>query len=233
MARKKKVNPNCSVAGCQTKEPHVQDKHVKDLLELVTNKPHVMAGYIAEGLSQLGNSACNDLANNNALGFIARQRQIQELHIRGLYLLLIAEPPEQAHMLSSDLPNGLSAYYKTVNDLIFHNQTDWEAQKAGLNGDTFTIMKNLHEGAHVSFKALLMAKGFYKHAMITPETFAAYIKGLLTKYKFIHGAFKSGKTQTEVLDGVQNLFLPASHWATKQKEAKEALENGSIVDEAS
>ena len=122
-----KINPNCSVRGCKATASHLQDKHVKVLMDSTTARPHVMAAYIADGLAQLGNSACNDLANHNALGFITRQRQIQELHVRGLYLLLIAEAAEQAHMLSGDMPNGLASYYRKVNELIFHKQIDWEA----------------------------------------------------------------------------------------------------------
>jgi hypothetical protein len=111
-----------------------------------------------EGLAQLGNSASNDLANRNALGFLTRQRQIQELYQKTLYLLLIAGPLEQAHIVSGEPPNSLTPIYRRVNDLIFHNQIDWEADTPGLNGDKFTIMETLHDGAHVSFRSLLMAK---------------------------------------------------------------------------
>jgi len=76
------------------------------------------------------------------------------------------------------MPNSMVAYYRRVNDLIFHKQNDWEAITPGLNDDTFTIMETLHDGAHVSFRSLLMARGFYDHPglTMTAERFAEYIK---------------------------------------------------------
>ncbi len=177
-----KVNPHCPVAGCKAKQPHRSEKHV-DALMRVTELPHLMCKYVSEGLAALGSSACNDLANRNAFGFLTRQRQVQELYIKTLYLLLIAEPDEQAHMVSGEMPNSMVGYYRKVNDLIFHKQSDWETTTPGLNGDSFTIMETLNDGAHVSFKSLLMARGFYDHPPLTmtPERFAEYIKKLIGK----------------------------------------------------
>lgn len=173
------------------------------------------------------------LANRNALGFITRQRQIQELNIRGLYLLLIAEPSEQAHMLSSDMPNGLPLYYRKVNKLIFHEQSDWETTTPGLDGDAFTIMETLHEGAHVSFKSLLMAKRYFDHPTLamTPERFAEYVKSLVTKFTYMQGMFHAGKPREHVLEGVQTLHRPASYWKEQQQIAKAPQQN-SALDEA-
>ena len=82
MARKKqKFNPNCAVAGCGAKQPHRKEKYV-DALMAAVELPHVMCQYVIDGLSALGDSALTDLANRNALGFLTRQRQIQELRIR-------------------------------------------------------------------------------------------------------------------------------------------------------
>lgn len=94
-----KTNPHCPVPGCKVKHPHRKAKDVDALMRL-TELPHVMCQYVIEGLAHLGNSACNDLANRNAFGFLTRQRQIQELYIKTLYLLLMAEEAEQAHMVS-------------------------------------------------------------------------------------------------------------------------------------
>jgi hypothetical protein len=82
---------------------------IRRCVERITELPHLMCAYVSEGLGRLGNSACNDLANRNALGFLTRQRQIQELYIKTLCLLLIADPPEQEHMVSGEMPNGMSA----------------------------------------------------------------------------------------------------------------------------
>ena len=224
---KANLSANCSILRCTTKHPHLENKDVKALMVELTDRPYVMAGYIAEGLAQLGSSACNDLANRNALGFITRQRQIQELHIRGFHLLLIAEPSEQAHMLSGDMPNGLAYYYRTVNKHIFNNQNDWEATTPGLNGGSFTIMETLHEGAHVSFKSLLMARGYFDHPTLamTPERFAEFVNSLVKKFTYMSGMLKAGKSREHVLGGVQNLYRPASYWNEQQRIAKAPQQN--------
>jgi len=218
---KGKINPHCPVTGCKSAHPHRQDKHVHALMLLV-EKPHLMCGYVIEGLAQLGNSACNDLANRNALGFITRQRQIQELYIKTLYLLLIADTPEQAHMLSGEMPNGLTGYYRNVNEIIFHSRVDWEATTPGLNGDSFTIMNTLHDGAHVSFKSLVMAKSYFNHPefVMTPERFAQSIQDLISKVNYMHGMFEAGKPREHVLDGVQALHRPARYWEEQQAKAR-------------
>ena len=180
--------------------------------------PQMMCGYVMEGLAQLGNSACNDLANHNALGFLTRQRQIQELYIRTLYLLLIAEPAEQAHMVAGEPPNGLTTYYREVNQLIYHSQTDWEVETPGLNGDMFTIMETLHDGAHVSFKSLFMARGYFKQEMVTtPEQFAQYIRKLIGKLDYMLGMFRANKPREDVLNGMQAMHQPASYWEEQRR----------------
>lgn len=188
----------------------------------VVETPQLMCKYVMEGIAALGNSACNDLANRNALGFLTRQRQIQELYIRTLYLLLLAEGPEQCHMVAGDTPNGLSVYYRKVNKTIFHQQVDWEATTAGLNGDSFTIMETLHDGAHVSFRSLLMARGYFDHPelVMTPERFAAYINRLIAKLNYMAGMFEAGKPRAHVLDGMQAMHRPQSYWEEQQRLAR-------------
>jgi hypothetical protein len=224
---KGKINAHCPVPYCKATRPHRQDKYV-DALMRITELPHLMCAYVSEGLGQLGNSACNDLANRNALGFLTRQRQIQELYIKTLYLLLIADPLEQEHMVSGEMPNGMSPLYRRVNELIFHKQTDWEATTAGLNGDEFTIMETLHDGAHVSFRSLLMARSYFDHPelVMTPERFAEYIRSLATRLKYMHGMFQAGKPRGQVLDGVQALYRPNSYWEEQQRIAKANASEG-------
>jgi hypothetical protein len=220
--KQRRINPNCPVQGCAVKHPHRDETHVEALMRVV-ELPHMMCAYVMDGLAQLGNSACNDLANRNAFGFVTRQRQVQELHLKTLYLLLIAQPAEQAHMVSGDMPNSMVSYYRKVNEVVFHNQTDWEAITPGLNGDSFTIMETLNDGAHVSFKSLLMARGYYDHAelVMTPERFAEYIKKQIAKLNYMHGMFKAGKPRENVLDGVQAMYRPKSYWDEQQRIARE------------
>ena len=224
---KMKINPNCAISGCRASQPHLAGKHVAILMDWITNKPHEMVGLIAGGLTDLVNSACNDLRNNNALGFIARLRQIQELYLRGLYLLLLAEPSEQAHMLSGDTPNGIKGYYTKVNDLIFHNQIAWDTELPGLSGDTFTIFETLHEGAHVSFKSLLMARGFLQSADAekTVQQTANQLNNRLKVLQYIQGMLKSGKSREQVLVGVRALYQPASSIEQQQNEAKNSKDS--------
>jgi hypothetical protein len=190
----------------------------------LVERPHLMCDFMGEGLSALGNSACNDLANRNALGFITRQRQIQELYVKSLYLLLLADPNEQAHIVSGDMPNGLAGYYRKVNEMVFSKQDDWEAVRPGLNEDRFTIMDTLNDGAHVSFKSLMMARSYFNRpeSVMTPERFAAYIRDRLIKITYMKGMFASGKPREHVLDGVRAMHQPASYWEEQQRAARGA-----------
>ena len=218
--KERKVNPHCPVFGCSAKKPHRQERHVDTLMRLV-ELPQLMCGYVMDGLAQLGNSASNDLANRNALGFLTRQRQIQELYIRTLYLLLLADPAEQMHMVSGAVPNGLGRYYRKVNEGIYHNQTDWEGTITDLNGDTFTIMEHLHDRAHVSFKSLVAARGYYDQELaMTPEHFADYIRKMIATVNYMHGMFEAGKPREHVLDGMQAMYQPPSYWEEQQRIAK-------------
>jgi hypothetical protein len=233
MKKEKKLNPNCPVFGCRAKLPHRQERHVDALMRLV-ELPQLMCGYVMDGLAHLGNSACNDLANHNALGFLTRQRQIQELYLRTLYLLLLADTAEQIHMVSGAMPNGLSGYYRKVNEVIYHNQTDWEGTTPGLNGDTFTIMETLHDGAHVSFKSLVMARGYYDQELaMDPERFADYIKKLISKLAYMHGMFKDGRPREHVLDGMQAMHQPSEYWEKQQRAARENASEQQLITEPS
>lgn len=202
-----KVNSFCSVAGCRTKSPHAEDSVVAGLINLC-NQPHNMAALVHDALRELGNAACNELAHDQFLAFISRLRQIEEIHFRTLYLLLFATPNERDHILSGAMPNGLRGYYRKINEAVFNGQGDWEAAQAGLYSGEFTVMDNLNEGAHVSYPAMLSARGWTKHPehRIKLETYQTHLQSRLAKWRYIHQLFNTGKSREHVLEAVKTAY---------------------------
>ena len=88
-------------------------------------------------------------------------------------------------------------------------------------------METLHEGAHVSFKALIMARGYFNHKslVMTPERFADYIKSIATKFTYMRGMFEAHKPREHVLDGIQALYRPASYWQEQQRIIRDSSKN--------
>ena len=83
-------------------------------------------------------------------------------------------------------------------------------------------MDTLNDGAHVSYFAVMMARGFQKNPaqVVSVDQYAQYIKSKMTKLKYMHGMFAARKSREDVLDGVTAMHKPASYWKTKQDELK-------------
>ena len=127
---KRKPNPCCPVHGCNAKQPHTKDKQVSALMFLVEH-PEQMASVVHDAIGELGNAACNELNSKHYLAFISRLRQVEELYMRTLCLLVLASPEEQPHIVSGAMPNGLSRYYEAVSPAIFTGQPNWKMFSRG------------------------------------------------------------------------------------------------------
>ena len=157
--------------------------------------------------------------------WLSRLRQPEELYVRTLYLLFIANEKERHHILSGDMPNGLSGLYEKVNMEVFEGRGLLQTEQPGLTHGSFTPMDTLNDGAHVSFGAFASCIGMIKN----PEYLGAdfrdkYFKHLNTYCNYLnymHEMFKAGKPKDAVLAGVKNLHKPGAYWAEQQKLAKE------------
>jgi hypothetical protein len=141
MKKQPKVNPNCSVPGCKAKAPHTADSVVAGLAHNFSDLAKV-AHWTCACIAELGKSMADDVASGRKFALITRTRQQEELYIRALYAMFIADPAEIAHIMSDATPNSFSVTYRKVNQTIFGGKGLLEAQQPGLKpGSTpFTAM---------------------------------------------------------------------------------------------
>jgi hypothetical protein len=208
----KKVNPHCPVSGCKTAKPHADDPIVKGLIHEFA-APEKMTMWTLSAMAELSKSICRDLTEKRFFAWYTRLRQPEEMYIRTLYALFIATDKELHHILSGDMPNGISGLYAEVNGVVFGDRGLLQVSQPGLTYGTFKPMDSLHEGAHTSFRAFLTCIGMARDQTSLPSA-DTYCKHLATYCKYLeymHGMFKAGKEKNEVLAGIINLHKPASH----------------------
>lgn len=214
--QKKKTNPHCPVPGCRATQPHAADPIVKAMI-IEFSPPEKMVFWVRAAIAELGRSISRDLAEGKYFAWHTRLRQPEEMYIRTLYALFIANEKELHHILSGATPNGFSQLYSAVNELVFEGRGLLLVDQPGLDYGTFKPMETLHDGAHASFRAFLTCIGFKKNPEYLPSP-QAYSKHLVTYCKYLdymEGMFKAGKEKKHVLEGVKNLHRPASHWQAK------------------
>jgi hypothetical protein len=212
----KKINPHCPVSGCKTTKPHADDLIAKGLIDEFS-PPEKMTFWVLTAMAELGQSIARDYEEKKYFAWHARLRQPEEMYVRTLYALFIASEKELHHILSGDMPNSFSHYYKEVNGVVFEGRGLLLSKQPGLTYGTFKPMETLHDGAHVSFRAMLTCIDFAKHPEQLPSA-EAYRKHLVAYCKYLdymHNMFKAGKEKKHVLDGVKNLHRPTSHWQAK------------------
>jgi hypothetical protein len=209
--KKPKINPNCSVARCRAKAPHLNDPVVAGLVHNFSDLAKV-AHWTCACIAELGKSMADDIAAGRRFALITRTRQQEELYIRALYAMFIADPGEVAHIMSDATPNSFSEMYRKVNQLIFGGKGLLEVKQPGLTSGTFTAMGTINSGAHASFSTMLMVIGFAKN----PEYFKAYTNGEYFDHISIYCSyldhvgkqFAAGKDKVTVLAELTELHLP-------------------------
>jgi hypothetical protein len=187
--------------------------------------PVNMTFWVLAGMAELRDSIVRDMKEGQVFAWFTRLRQPEELYVRTLYALLIADERELHHILSGDMPNGLSGMYEKVNEVVFEGRGRLKTEQPGLQFGAFTAMDTLNDGAHVSFAGFTTCMSIVQHPeYIAPDFIEQYHKHL-TRYcdylKYMHGMFQAGKPQHHVLEGVRSLHKPASHWKEQQEKAKQ------------
>jgi len=212
MAKKKKGNPHCPVAGCQTKKPHADDPIVKALM-MEFSPPEKMTAWVLAAMAELRESICRDLEEEKVFAWHSRLRQPEELYIRTLYALFVASDKELPHIISGDMPNGLSGLYSQVNKVVFEGRGLLQGSQPGLNpSTTFKPMDILNDGAHLSFRSFLTCMGWVKNPQYMPELerYRKYLNVYCNILNHMHGMFKANKEKKHVLAAVQILHRPNS-----------------------
>lgn len=209
--KKSKVNPNCSVSGCRANAPHGNDPVVAGLVHTFSDLANV-AGWTCASIAELGKSMADDLAAGRHFALITRTRQQEELYVRALYAMFIADPGEIAHIMSDTTPNSFSVMYRKVNQTIFGGKGLLEIPQLGLTSGTFTAMGTINSGAHASFSTMMMVVGLVRN----PQYLAAFKNGKYFDHISIYCSyldharkqFKAGKDKAVVLAELKELHLP-------------------------
>ena len=115
--KKPKVNPNCSVSGCKAKAPHLTDQVVAGLVHNFSDLAKV-AVWSFDIIAELGKSMADDVAAGRHFALVTRTRQHEQLDIRGLHAMFIADPGEVAHIMSDATPNSLLRRRRTGGTLL-------------------------------------------------------------------------------------------------------------------
>lgn len=226
-----KPNPHCPVPGCKADKPHPADPIVAGLIQQFAD-PVNMTFWVLAGMTELRDSIVRDMKDGQVFAWFSRLRQPEELYVRTLYALLIADEKELHHILSGDMPNGLSGMYEKVNEAIYDGRGRLKTEQPESEFGSFTAMDTLNDGAHVSFAGFTTCISIAQNPEhIGPNFIERYHKHL-TQYcdflKYMHGMFQDGKAKEHVLEGVRSLHKPASYWKEQQEKARQqAKQQGS------
>lgn len=227
MSKKKpKVNPNCPVPRCKAKAPHVSDPVVAALVHNFSDLAKV-ADWTCGSIAELAKSMADDLDAGRYFALITRTRQLEELYIRALYAMFIADPSEVAHIMSDATPNSFSEMYRKVNQSIFCGKGLLEVSQPGLTSGTFSAMGTINSGAHASFSTMLMVIGLVKHpqyrAAFTDGRYFDHISVYCSYLEHARKQFAAGKDKATVFAELKELHLPQNLKASMAKLAADKL----------
>jgi hypothetical protein len=214
--KKKRPNPHCPVPGCKTDRPHAADPGVAVLIDEFA-PPERMTYLVLGAMAELRNSIHKDFEEGHTFVFLTRCRQPEELYIRTLYALFIANEKELHHLLSGDMPIGFSDLYKKVNEVVLEGRGSLLVEQSGLDYDSFVPIEFLNDGAHVAFSSVLTGIALARDK----ERFQRYGGKIFKHYTYyfeclayMHIMFKDGKSKADVLAGLMNLLKPGERLAS-------------------
>jgi hypothetical protein len=161
-------------------------------------------------MADLRSSIIADIEAKRFFAWQTRLRQVEEIYIRALYVLFIATEEEIPHILSGDMPNGVTELYRKVNDLVFENRGAWETSQQGQACGQFRPIDLLHNSAHASFMAISTAIAFAQTPNHTYnyEGFLKYLTTYCDRLEYMNRMFKAGRTKEIVLGAMQSMHRP-------------------------
>lgn len=185
--------------------------------------PKQLAAWAEAGMKELVLSFMQDMEAGRNFAWLTRLRQIEELYVRALYTLFIANRSEVPHLFSNMLPNGFSALYKKVNAVVFEGRGKLTDVMAGQSYGSFTPMEMINQGAHVSFASMLTAIGINSlpREQRNFDNYRKHLNTYLTRLKYIRNMFEQGRSREQVLEGLRTMHKPDSYWLEQQRLAKE------------
>jgi len=154
-----------------------------------------------------------DIASGRTFGWITRLRQVEELYMRCVYVLLLSPDDEVPHVFSSETPNGFDFIYVKVNGAIFAGRGVLKDTQPGLTYGNFTPMKTIHNAAHASFQSLMTWKGsqmFPDSIKEWPPKFLKHVDTYRTYLDHVGSLFAAGRDKPTILAALKNMHTPVS-----------------------
>jgi hypothetical protein len=213
MKKQKQANPHCPV--CSTKTPHTADSAV---IALLSQSPATIVDWTKRCMVELIQSVIADVNAPGAgrmFAYLTRWRDPEELYHRVLYALLIAPESHLPHIFSGALPNGFSAIWRKVNEVIYESRGELLKERTDPSGKTFTSMDLLNQNAHNSYLTMLMTFGVVRGG----DEWKAYVQRHLGSWQrrveylnHIEGLFRAGRDKAVILSAITNMHRPLEAW---------------------
>jgi len=201
-------NPHCPVKGCSGRNAHTDDPMVTVMMAM---RPQELTALVSQALSQIHESVTDDTAAGRTFGWITRLRQVEELYMRCVYVLLLSPENEVPHIFSGDTPNSFDFIYAKVNEAVFAGRGVLKDTQLGLTYGNFTPMKTIHNAAHASFQSLVAWKGsqqFPDYLKDYPPKFLKHIDTYRTYLDHARSLFTAGRDKATVLTVLNNMHTP-------------------------
>jgi hypothetical protein len=171
---------------------------------------------------ELIQSVIDDVNQRRIFAYLTRWRDPEELYIRVLYAQFVAPSDHLPHIFSGDWPNGFSAMWKKVNEVVFESNGTLFNQQVGLSGQIFTTMDTLNQGAHNSFSTMLTTLSIVR---AKPEEWHPRIKKHVEHWQkyveylnHIEQLFRAGRKKEHVLQAIINMHRSIKRWEEVARE---------------
>ena len=171
---------------------------------------------------ELVQSVIDDVNKRRIFAYLTRWRDPEELYIRVLYALFVAPSDHLPHIFSGEWPNGFSAMWKKVNEVVFEGNGTLFNQQVGLSGQIFTTMDTLNQGAHNSFSTMLTTVSIVRakpeewHPRI--EKHVKHWQRYVEYLNHIEQLFRAGRNKEHVLQAIINMHRSIKRWEEVARE---------------
>jgi hypothetical protein len=202
------MNLHCPVNGCKTQQPHTDDPIVQALRQM---PPKELTDLVRAAMAELLESFKNDAQNNRTFAWMTRLRQVDELYMRTVYILLLAKDEEIPHVLSGDTPNGFDFIYAAFNRAVLDGRGELKETKPGFKFGTFTPMKTIHNATHVSFQTLITwrsSKQYPESVQGFPEKYVGHVEKCRLYLDQVGKLLGAGRDKSLVLKVLRNMHSP-------------------------
>jgi hypothetical protein len=213
------MNPNqpitsvCPVQGCAAKTPHTSNPTVKAFMRL---SPAEVINWTKRCIAELIQSVIDDLNKGRFFAYLTRWRDPEELYTRVLFAMFVAPSDHLPHIFSGDMPNGFTAMWKKVNEIVFEGNGTLFNEQVGLDGNVFTPMDTLNQGAHNSFSTMLTTIGLVRS---NAQEWQPRIKKHLEHWQkqveylnHIEQLFQAGRKKEVILQAIINMHRSIKRW---------------------